>query len=482
MPLGPVVINREVATFGAAAPALGTAFVVGEANQGPEGPTLVRSLTEFIATFGERTTSSATLYDFADLFFNLQGRRLYVARPLNAAAKVAELTLEDTSTSPKPTILIEWATKGTEGNKYKIEVKAKESKYEVRLLNGENELVEANPPKATQKEIIEWWETHAAYIKVSASKASGASTNPPKEIAATSLAGGANPSALSDEEAVKGLALFATTLGPGYVALPGHYTEAIHKGLAEHASSHNRRAIADLEDSANVTTLISGKTALSSSLDGYIEYTSSTCEIPGLVSGTTRKAAGSAARCALGAQVAATENNNQAAAGPAWPVSPHVTGFTNTFSLEGMESLVENGINPWAERQGVLCLYGFSSAVSQAKDAVYWSAAAGAERMALTFEGAEILESVEFKTIDGQGHLYATLASFLDAMCLRHWERGALFGATPEEAFAVEVGEPINTPAMAQRGEVAAQLEVRISEFVQSSLLVIVSRGLTEAV
>lgn len=479
MALGPVVINKEVATFGAAAPALGTTFVVGEADQGPEGPTLVRSLSEYISEFGERTTTSSVMYDFADLFFNLQGRRLYVARPLNTAAKAATLELEDTSTSPKKTIKVEWATKGVAGNSYKIEVKVKETKYEIRLLNKESELIEANPPKATQKEIIEWWETHTSYIKVTAIEGD---TLPPKELAATSLSGGTNPTKLTDEELTKGLALFTKTLGPGYVAIPGHFTEAIHKGIAEHASSNNRRAIGDLEDSSSVATLIAGKTILSSSLDGYIEYTSSTCELAGLVSGTTRKAAGSAARCALGAQVAATENNNTAAAGPEWPVSPYVTGFTNTFTIENMESLVENGINPWAERQGVLCLYGFNSAVSKAKDAVYWSAAAGAERMALTYEGAEILETLEFKTIDGQGRLYSLAASRLDAMCLRHFERGALYGADPAEAFTVEVGEPINTPAMAQRGEIAAQLQVKISEFVESSTLTIVSRGLAETV
>lgn len=475
------VINKVFPSFGASAPVLGTAGVVGELDYGPEGATLVRSITELIETFGARTATSSILYDWADAFFALGGRRLYLARPLNAEAAAAKLELE--TTGKKKTLVATAKYKGVDGNSIKLELVENEGKTAVKLVvkNAEGEVVETSGEYAKAEELLAWGKTHEAYVTFTeGSEYAAGKAEKLEKLAATKLAGGKNPKALTNGELTAGLALFTQNLGPMRVAIPGHYEEAIRKGLAEHAATHeDRRAVGDIEDNATPATLLTGKSGVPTAQQGYIDFTSSTVIIAGVTPGTTRKVAGSAVFCALGAQVAATGNLNQAAAGSEWAVSPYVLGFTHTFTREQEETLVEGGINVWGEELGNLCLIGFVSAVSRETDEIFWSAAAGAERMALTYEGGLIMSKYNWKTIDGQGHLITRCKGELQGLIKRHFENGALYGEKASEAGSVEMGEPIDTPASEQRGELNAQMEVRISEYAQSTTLTIISRPIT---
>lgn len=481
MALGPKVITRAIQAAGAAAPALGTAYIVGETDEGPEAPTLCRSLGEYVSFYGPRSATSAQTYDWANLFFALQGRRLYVSRVVNVAAHAAELTLNDAGA--KPTLLVTFASKGVAGNTYKVEVKTVEStRREIRLLNEAGELIENNPPLTTQAAIIEWWATHTSYILVTASTAAEHTTNVPAERAATALAGGVNSSAPTDTERGTALNRFTPELGPGFCAMPGSTSEAAHLALAEHASTHGRLAWGDLAGAATATAVLAeaNKASLGVGLQPYIRFTSGPVNMAGIVPGTTRTVKGSAAALGLCAQLANTNNMNRAPAGMNWPVAPIVTGFPHTFTNEEMTQLVEGGVNPWAERQGVLCLYGWVSAISREVDEVFWSAAAGAERMALAYEGLAIMEAFNFDTISGIS--LTAMKGELQELGKHHYESHALFGESPQEAFYVNTGEPPNTLAAEQKGEVTAELEARISSYIQSSTLIVISRAITEAV
>jgi hypothetical protein len=477
------VINKVFPSFSASAPVLGTTGVVGELDYGPESPTSspIKSINELAEIFGPRTATSSTVYDWADAFFALGGRRLYLSRPLNNEAAAAKLELE--TTGKKKTLVVTAKYKGINGNNIKLELVENEGKTAVKLVvkNAEGEVLEVSGEYAKAEELLAWGKSHEAYVLITeGSEYSTGKGEKLEKLAVTKLAGGKNPKALTNTELVAGLALFTQNLGPMRVAIPGHYEEAIRKGLAEHAATHEaRRAVVDLEDNATPATLLAGKTGIPTAQQGYVDFTSSTAIIPGVTPGTTRKVAGSALFCALGAQVAATGNLNQAAAGSEWAVSPYVLGFTHTFTREQEETLVEGGINVWGEELGNLCLIGFVSAVSRETDEIFWSAAAGAERMALTYEGGLIMSKYNFKTIDGQGNLITKCKGELQGLGKRHFEAGALFGEKASEACTVEMGEPINTPASEQRGELNAQMQVRISEYAQSTTLTIISRPIT---
>jgi hypothetical protein len=478
MALGIEVINTETPQSGGFSTSTGTAFVALETDQGPTAYQLIRSLSEYVRVFGPRTTTSAVAYDWVETFFALRGSRLYVARALGTSSKLAELSLLDAGA--KPTLTVAWDTAGTAGNAYKIEVVVKATNAEVRLLNSEGELIEANP-EGTQAQIIAWWATHTAFVTVIQSVASEHTSNLPKVLAATKLAGGVNGTVTAAEK-ITALNTLPKSLGPGQAAIPGATTEEANKGLATHCLATNRDGWGDLADSATVATLISNKGTIPTGTAGVVNFVSSTAIINGLTPGTTRTVRGSAVAAALCAQVAATGNDNQAAAGIDWNVSPFVLGFTNLFTQAQMEELVEHGINPFAERQSELCLYGWVSALSQAQDIIFWQTSAARERMRLTWEAEAILERAMFKTIDGRGHLLARVRGELQGLVSRHWQAGALFGETAEEAGSVVVGEPINTPTTEQEGKLNAEMIVRISPYADAVTLTIVSTPISSAV
>lgn len=480
--LGETVTTRTVGGSEGVASALGAAFIVVEADQGPEGPTKIASISRWQETFGARSTASATAYDWADSLFALSGRTLYVVRPLNAGAKAAKLVLKDSAA--KPTLTVEYATKGVGGNSYKIEVTVASEKAVVKLLDSEGNPIEANP-EGDQAEIIAWWAKHTAYVTVKQSEELEHTSALPAALAATTLSGGTNPTALTDAEKVAGLAKFTSNYGPGLVVIPGGSSEEVQKGLAEHVTKLriNRRAAVLLEGST-VTALKTAKASLSEALRSYVIYLSSSAVVQGVTPGTTRTVDSTALLAALFAQSAATDNMNTATAGSAWPVSPWVLSFTNTFSHEEAEALVEDGINVWGEEQGQLCLVSGSfvtgiSPESGAEGEVFWSFAATGERMALVYDCEPIMAEVDNKAIDGQGNLLSRLQGRLQGVIAEHWRKGALFGASASEAGKAIVGEPVNTLAAEQKGAVAAQLEARISESVQSAALVVISRPIT---
>jgi hypothetical protein len=478
MSLGVEVSTGETPRSAGISSATGTAFFAGITDEGSATPTLIRSLNEYVLTYGPRSSTSSALYDAVNTFFALGGARCYVERVTDNSAVTATLTLVDSGT--KPTILVSAKTPGVDGNNIKVEVVTVSAEYEINLFNLEGELIEGTGKLANQAAAIAYT---SPYVTFTASSASEHTTNNPKTLAATALSGGANPSDLTDASFVASLANFTATLGPGLVAIPGKTSAAIHLGLAEHAKLNNRFAWGDLADSSTVATLISGKGSIATSLQSYIGYAASTAQIaPAVAGGTPRIVAASAVIAGLFAQVSATGNDNQAPAGRNWPLEPFVLGFTNTFSQGNMVTLNNAGINAFAERYGVLCLFGDRTAASKEADPIYYQFSASRERMHLVAEAEEIGERFMFSTLDGRHHTRAKFQGELQAMIKRHWEHDALYGETSQEAGKVEVGEPVNTPATEQAGQLNAELIVRISPTAEAVKLVITSTPITETV
>ncbi len=487
MPIGfQGVTNKVLASFAGSASALGQVFVPVETDQGLEGPTLITSISEWVRVLGPRTSTSATSYDWAETYFALGGRRLWAIRIINAGSVKAKHALLDSGT--KPTLTVEYATNGKAGNNYKVEVKVVSSTASIIILNSEGEVLEASP-YGTRAELLTYFETHTTYVSVLASTELEHTTNLPATLAATSLTGGENATSVTEAEMVALIKKFTSPYGPGNVAIPGYTGEEAHKAIAEHCSTVriNRRGWPDLADSATVATLISEKGTIPVAQRSYISFTSSSAVIGGITQGTTRKVAGSALACGLQAAAAATGNLNTATAGPEWAVSPFVLSFTNTFTHAQAEELAAANINTWGEEQGQLCLLSGCFVTALGKEAssegeIFWSFAATAERMALAYEGEPIMAKYGNKRIDGQGHLLTSLKGELNGLIKTHWEKGALFGSSATEAGTAEIGEPINTLAKEQAGEIFAQLQVRITESVQSEGLVIIYRPITQSV
>lgn len=550
-PLGVTVTTNEQLQGGAGIPVgAGTLFVAGVCDQGPPaaaGTTYIKcqSIGDYITAFGDRSPTSATLYDTLDTFFQEGGSVAYVIRVTDNTATSAALTLNDAGTHP--TVVATAATPGLAGNGLSVAVTTATaatftgnitssspnvavvssfanigigtavtgtgipantyvlsvnpgagtlvmtanatatttgvtitpSTYTVTLTDSKGKTVETHGPFNTTAALLADTSTYLTFTQAAGG---GFTTNAPAVLAATALTGGADANDLTDISHVVALAGFPPTLGPGTVALPGKTGATIWAGLDAHAAANNRFAAKDVVDSPNKATLINGIGTFGTSANAsYGIFATGSGIIPGLTPGTTRTVPASAAVAALRAQVASTGNNNQAPIGRDWPLT-YITGFTNTYSDADMASLNAAGINTFANRYGVLCLFGFSTPVSSSADPIFWQASASCERMALVAEGAQIMERYFGKTLDGRNLTITAAQGDLQALVARHWAAGALFGNAATDAGTVLVGAPVNTPTTEQAGQLNANLKVRISPFAQAINLSITSVPITQTV
>ena len=70
-----------------------------------------------------------------------------------------------------------------------------------------------------------------------------------------------------------------------------------------------------------------------------------------------------------------------------------------------------------------------------------------------------------FRQIDGGRRLFAALETDLNGVCLGYFNLGALYGTSAEEAFNVDTGEQVNTPATIAAQEIHAVIRLRVSPF-----------------
>jgi hypothetical protein len=331
--------------------------------------------------------------------------------------------------------------------------------------------------------------TTSAFVTFAQSTGSGNTTNQPAVAAATALSGGADASDLTDSSHVAALANFPAALGPGQVALPGKTSATAWSGLVTHATGNNRYAVLDMTDgtaAAAVTQAAQGGWTTSTSallIQGSLTLP------PYGTSTANRTVAGSAAVCALRAQVGATRNQNAAPIGLQWlakgPGLKYPIGFTayygplagttaGTFSAADVQTMETAGINCFANLRGpsgsALCLYGFVASVGPAGDVVFWQASAAVERMNLTYLcqllGNKYLgANIDPSTITALGNdLNGIGSAEYNAGALSNIKPDGTFG-TANDAFTVLIGSPVNTAATAQAGQLNAQLQVRLTPY-----------------
>jgi hypothetical protein len=470
-------------------------FLVAPAIYGPETPTLVRSLNEAVTLYGPREGESVKIYDYLNAFFALGGSRAYVNRVAGEGSAAAAL-LELEAGATAKTLVVTAKYKGTYGNGLKVEVVENEAKTKTKLIiqNPAGEVLESSGEYAEAKELAAWGEEAAHQTYVLVTQGSGYSTGKTglvKKIAATKLASGVNPT-VGEKTFIKSIEGFAKGLGPGQlcaattVLASSSPEEKVHTAMGEHASKNNRFALLDLKRAEEAgSTVAQLKTELGTpavGIAGYMATFSSAVTAAGLTLGTTRTIPASPIVAGLCAQVSNTPQINQAPAGRRWSLAPFVTGLTNTYSEENMATLAEGGINPVAERQGIFCLFDFVTALLRTKDAIFCQASASRERMLLVASSEQIGERYLFATLDGRHQKRAKFQGELQGLIKQEWEAGSLYGEEAPEAGIVEVGEPINTLATEQNGELNAELIVRLSPFAEYVKIAIVFTPITENV
>jgi hypothetical protein len=406
------VISRALPPPRSAPTDTGVAFVIGETvaamTPAPPDVGLVRSMTEYVATYGDRGTGpEQTTYDAADVYFREGGAKLYVARtnPGTVTAAAFEVPPEDEL--------------------------QKMSRAELDALATD---LGIEPTQFTTKAEV---------------------------VAALA---GASPR-VADPGITSALALMTKDLGPGQVFIADPVLAATvdnQSALLAHALANNRVALLSCAD-GTAAEIEAAATALNTDANArYGALFAPSAIVPGVVAGTTRTVPYSAVEAGIIARNDVTYSPNQPAAGDlgqsmfALDVAAHYTDLEyQTLNDAGasMARLIYGGVRT----------YGYRSCVDATSQPQWLMFGWARLNMGITAEAEAIGEHYVFSQLDGRGHTLSEFGGDLSAMLLGYYTDDSLFGATPEEAYDVDVGSSVNTPDTIANGELHAVLSVRMS-------------------
>lgn len=496
MALPDVVVNVRSAAASRSLPTdTGTGFMVGITERGPtDGPRELRSLQQFIDTFGARLTTSP-LYDAVETYFAEGGARLLVSRVFGAGAVAAAKSLLDVGAAISLVVTAGQATPasaggpgvsvsdpGTWGNSLTVQVIAGAAAGEFVLIIFRNAVeVERSPSLVDTAAAIAWARANSRYVTIS----QGASLLDPAVAAASALTGGTDGAAVADADWQGALDRTVKDLGPGQVAAPGRTTSAGQLQLLDHAQQRNRFAILDGADTVSDTTLVAAAQALYVAPNNgrrYGQLLAPWDVVPGLTPTTLRTVPPSARAMAQYSRVDALGNPNQAAAGrngrARFAVDLSQPAWTDAQRL----SLNNAGVTVSRRRYGnVIATYGMRSMADQSNDA-QWSMAPNVRCvMAFVSQALVVGEEHEFDQVDGQGQALAQFRGELIAKANALYLVGALYGATPAEAFYVDTGPAINPVSLLALGEMHAQVALRTSPSAERVIIDVVKTPITQA-
>lgn len=461
---GTQVVSRAAPPSQGGTAATGTWHIAALAERGPtDSPRMLYSLSDYDRHFGGRVTYGQR--DAVEAFFRNGGTAVNMIRIVGPAATKATINLNDGAGVPAPSLAVDGVGAGASTLRVAVEIYV-DGRFVIVIYEGATTRLETSPPLTLPADAVAW-ANNSPYVRI---RAVGALA--PAVRAVVALAGGADDrAAVTDTHRIAALNLIPAGSGPGQVSIPGATTTAAHTGVAAHAEANNRFAIldaADGSDSAGLVTIANDiRVAVTPARQARCFLVEGWHTIPGMTPGTTRVVPPSAIVSALmAARDATTGNPNDPAAGvngiPSYTLGLARAGWSDT--QRGTLNLA--GVNVFRNVAGQQRLYGYRTLVDPNGTEAGWLNAANARlRMAIQFEADKAAEAFVFapitkaKIAEYQGVLTGTLLKF--------YGLGALYGGSPEEAFAVDTGTTVNTPERMASRQLSAVVGVRMNEFAE---------------
>lgn len=475
----------------------GTAIFLGEAERGIiTEPIEARSLAGFTEKLGGRL-ANALLYDAAETFFNEGGTRLWVQRVMGAGAATASLALSDgssTATTVRAKGPGTWGNGATGGLYAQVVAGAAAGEFVLVIYRGGTTAafeVERSPSVPDVASLRGWSLKLSKYVTVDAPS----TLVDPVVVAATALAGGTQGSAVVDADWQTALDKIPSDLGPGQIAAPGRTTAAGQLQVIAHAVANNRFALLDGPDSASASTIIAAAQALYGAPTRgrrYFQMFAPWDIAPGLTATTLRTVPPVAAQAGAYARQDALGNPNQAPAGAknSRGVRRWVVDLSQpAWSDADRKLLSEAGVTVPRRRYGnAIVTSDFVTGADQVNDEV-WKFAPGVRTvMAFAARAERAGDLANFDQVDGFGYSLSEFRGALISIAADLHRVGALYGATPNEAFTVDTGnpadpgDPINPASELQAGRMKASVALRISPGAQVVVINVVRLPITQEV
>lgn len=441
----------------------GTAFIVGLTDHGPVAePQLIRSLAQYVDTFGPRV-AYGTLYDTLDVAFHEGLDHAYVLRCVGPAAVVAsknltnpasENTLKAVATSPGP-----WAnttevaiTEGVTGGTIHVRVS----------VAG---VLKENSPELANNTAAVAWAANSAYIRLE----DLGKGNP--KVQTVTLAGGADDRTNVNSTVITAaLVKFGADLGPGQVAVPGNTAEAVQNAIIGHCAEKLRVPVLDPVDTPTAATYVANAGALRGTEGAKQGGMFAPWDIaPGLSLGTTRIVPPCARQLGAMARVdGAAGTPDTAAAGPEGGKALYCIGLTQTFSREDRESLNNAGVNVSILDEGVPTTFGWRSLADPVNQRGYLPLSTARLAMGLAFGARSVLRKyLFFRKLDPNGKTKANAKTDIENEVIKPaYSAEAIYGLTESEAAEVTVEQEVN-PTDGSIGRLTATLGFVPTEFAE---------------
>jgi hypothetical protein len=490
----------QITTSAAAAAAspgerLGTWFVAAQTERGPLLPdpsAPLYSLGDFAATYGTRNASLgsvATTYDMLDTFWRAGGGPVYLARVVGPAAVVASLTLQDRAGTPLNTLKVSalgpgaWANtnvtvtvaNGTTTNSYVI------------TIGVGGVATEVSPDLFTPSDAVAWSQA-SRYVRITdLASATVAPNNRPAALSATALASGADDIAsVTDTHWTAALNSLPAEWGPGLVSKLGVTTSTGHGTTLAHAIANNRFAVLDGASASSQATLttLAATVAAAASAPEYGMLVAPWVTVAPYSGGTaTRLVPPSAVAAGLISGQVTTGAANRAAAGANGKASA-VLDVQTVFTAAERDILAGNtavnvlrrpysaSLNPAVE------LYGYDTLAAPSSG--WRQATAQLLRLQITDELNQVAEDWIFAEVDGKGQTLAAFGAALAGVLQPHFDAGELFGATPSDAYNIDVTS-VNTPTTLAAGQLNARVGIRVSPMAEYVYIDVVKTPVTQS-
>jgi hypothetical protein len=472
---------------------VGTGFMVGVTEAGPSDPTaddLVQNMDEYeakSAPSGRSNLPSITMYDSAETFFAEGGNRLYVGRVYGDAAIVATVDLEDSGGDPCLTVNARGVGEWANGIDVVVVTNAQNTNipvgsFRLQLVNeATSEVLDESYNLIDIAAAIQWGFGNAL-VEVEGN------TSVLDPVAGSfDLAGGASDIVGIDDAAwSRAIDSLSYTLGPGILFAPGATTGTLYNALAEAARRDLRVAFLDGPDTATALTLITAAEGVVDSGLSRSRFSGMFAPwliVPGLTTSTVKKVPPSPAIAGLFARnMGAGLSANEPAAGDRGRFKS-VLNLTQTYNDADRQDLNAEGVNICRDIYGIRKVYGWRTVADPSTDPRWVNLNNSIMHRQIVAEANVVGERYIFRQIDGQGLLIAEFgAALVGQVCMPLFLDGSLYGATPGEAFVVDVGPSVNTIQTIGDNQLRAVISVRMSPFGEEVNIEIVKYLVTEEI
>jgi hypothetical protein len=463
----------------------GKYFLAGLSDRGPsDRATESHSLQEWVNLHGTRQTYNTVEYDSVDAYFREGGARLIYGRTVGPAAAKAKRNLLDGSAGVA--LVVEAIGPGAYGNTITVQViQDTGSTYHLVLVDSgypTGSYTETSPVFSTTAEAVAWSQS-SLLVRIT----QGASTLIPAVLAASVL--GNTTSGADDRASITGtqkgnaLALFTKDYGPGQVSYAGATDTATHALVEAHAEDTGRIALLSAPDTATVSTITSVASTDRAATGAHSSVLLAPwVVIPSLTSGGATRTVPPAPVLAgiMARNDASGLSPNVPAAGDKGQLRFGIDLSQIPWSDANRDTLQAAGVTVIKKIGGRIEVYDNITLANPSTDPDWLLTSNARLFTAIRAQGNEIAEQFMFSELDGRGHTLAAFKSALNGIVLPYWQDDSLFGATPAEAFNVDLSG--NTATSMQAGNLTATLSLRMSSAARYVSLVIAKVAITEAV